>query len=86
MKYKVIAVYEFEVEADEPEWAQELVDVNCTSASVHNLEGKQIYPSYQVEVVNKNPLVACDHEFIPQPPHGYMFCRFCNCSEPKRHA
>jgi hypothetical protein len=23
---------------------------------------------------------ACNHEFVQRPPHGYLFCRFCNCS------
>jgi len=49
MKYKVTATYVFEVEADEPEWAQELVDVNCLNIHIHNLEGKEIYPLYEVE-------------------------------------
>jgi len=53
MKYKVTATYVFEVEADEPEWAQELVDVNCLSMHVHNLEGKEIRPSYHVETKSK---------------------------------
>ena len=50
MKYKVIATYEFEVDADDPEWAQELVDVNCLNMHIHNLDGKEIYPSYEVEL------------------------------------
>lgn len=49
MKYKVTAIYVFEVEADEPEWAQELIEVNCLSVHVHNLDGKEVYPNYKVE-------------------------------------
>jgi len=54
MKYKVTATLVFEVEADEPEWAQELVDVNCLSMHIHNLEGKEIYPLYEVEAVEQS--------------------------------
>lgn len=53
MKYKVIATYTFEVDADDPEWAQELVDVNCLRNYVYNLEGKAIYPDYEVETIDE---------------------------------
>jgi len=51
MKYKVIATYIFEVESDDPEWAQELVDVNCLTNYVYNLDGKAIYPEYEVQEI-----------------------------------
>jgi len=54
MKYKVSATYVFEVDAGDPEWAQDLVDVICLSVHIHNLEGKEIYPSYEVEAVEQN--------------------------------
>lgn len=53
MKYKVIATYVFEVEADSPEWAQELIDVNCIG-NVYNIHGKAIYPDYEVEKVSED--------------------------------
>lgn len=51
MRYKVTATYVFEVEADDPDWAQELVDVNCLNMRVFDLEdeNKEIRPSYEVE-------------------------------------
>jgi DNA-directed RNA polymerase subunit RPC12/RpoP len=28
-------------------------------------------------------LVACDHVFVPTPPHGYLHCKFCNSAAAK---
>jgi len=51
MKYKVSATYVFEVEADEPEWAQEEIDIKCLRMHVYNLNGTPIFPSWDVEAV-----------------------------------
>lgn len=55
MKYKVTATYTFIVEADEPEWAQELVDVNSLHYIIMDIEGTQrVEPVYEVEEIESD--------------------------------